>query len=164
MRELDVFDRLADFIALSVLACASCAIAAPVTATGFNIESPSLRSVPQAVSAAVRGDPHRPSPECALVGMPIDLSPNREVEGYVVTTADACDWAAATGPIWLIRFGSTPAVVLSGNGYSLQLDRASSHGLLDAHVRAATSGWSYDELWIYNGRRYVLKSHKALSP
>ncbi len=164
MRQLIVICRLAVLFALSPLACLSLAVAGPATTIDFNIESTSLRSVPDAVSAAIRRDANRPNPECALVGMPIHLSSDRKVEGYVVTTAEACDWGGATGPIWLIQSGATPTVVLSGNGYSLQLSKASSHGLLDAHLRAATSGWSYDELWVYDGRRYVLKSHKSLGP
>jgi hypothetical protein len=164
MREPNVIDRLAAWMARCIQACASVAIAAPAMAAEFSIESSDLRAVPQAVTAAVRADPSRPSPECTLIGMPIGLSLDEKVAGYAVTTADACDWAAATGPIWLIKTEPTPSVVWSGHGYSLKLAGPKSHNLLEAHLRAATSGWSFDERWVYDGRRYVLKSHKSFAP
>lgn len=132
-------------------------------AATFAIESPSLRSLPSEVVAAIRADPSHPGANCSFVGAPVDLSTDRAVRGYVATTADVCDWGAAVGPIWLIVATPKPAVVLADTGYSLRLGSHASNGLLDATVTAATAGWSLADSWAYDGTRYVLKHRKKAS-
>lgn len=129
------------------------------TADDFNIEGKELVSLPQRIEQTIKNGEKKPS-SCKFVGKQVDLGNEGGAKDYVVTTADGCDWGAALGPIWVVRDGAKPIVVLSGGGYSLTLGKATLHGLRHIAISAGSAGWYREELWKFDGKKYVKVKHK----
>lgn len=135
--------------------------AALAAADDFTIEDEKLMALPKPIEAAVRGTKGFESGACKLIGKPIDLLGQGGNSGFAVTTAEACDWGAAIGPIWVVRDGQTPVTVLDHGGYSLTLGKKTQNGLRNIAISTATAGWSSESLWKFNGERYVKAKEKS---
>src|SRR5437868_7064270 len=102
---------------------------AAVSAFGatFTLEDDTLVSPPELVASAVarltkseyvdrRGVP------CRFVGRPVALEPSGPAVDWVLTTAEACSWAASAAPVWVVRrVRDTYQVVLSYVTYDLTI-------------------------------------------
>ncbi len=146
----------------SVLPALSLAIFSTCTkAEDFSIEEEKLSAVPKAVEASIRGSKNFESNLCKLIGKPIDLAGEGTNSGFVVTTANACDWGAALGPIWVVRDGAKPVVVLSYGGYSLTLGKQKTNGFRNVAISAGTAGRYTESLWKFNGEFYAKAKEKS---
>jgi len=130
-------------------------------ADDFNIEGKELAGLPQQIEQAIQDAEKTPSP-CQFVGKQVDLAGNGAVMGYVATTANGCQWGAAMGPIWVVRDGAKPAVVLSRSGYSLTLGKKTQLGLRNIAISAGSAGWYQEELWKFNGKQYISVKRKVV--
>lgn len=130
---------------------------APVVAIAedFVIEDESLRALPRPIEMAVRGSKGFESRSCKLIGKAVDLSGQGAAPGFIVTTADGCDWGAALGPIWVVRNGAQPMTVLAHGGYTLTLGKPVKSGLRAITITAETAGMTSKSLWKFDGKRYV---------
>jgi hypothetical protein len=132
------------------------------SADDFYIEDDSMTELPMQVAKAIQNaegeklkDARQPENGfCKLIGKPIDLGRGKK-PGYFVTTADACNWGAALGPIWLVVNESQPVVVLSSSGAALVLKKQVQHGLPNVVISAGTAGWTQKSWWKYDGARYI---------
>jgi hypothetical protein len=120
----------------------------------FYIEDPALSVIPQAIEDVVRSQEHTPdATSCRLVGKTLDVG-GAEM-AYAVTTAEACGWGSAKGPIWIVLKSSDPArVLLSSGGYSLTVGTQSTNGLRQIAISAGTAGWYEESIWKYDGSAY----------
>ncbi|MDD5367040.1 MAG: hypothetical protein PHR30_17010 [Gallionellaceae bacterium] len=125
----------------------------------FTIEE-ELTTLPKPVEAAIRSAKGFEDNSCELIGKPVDLLGQGTNSGFVATTADACDWGGALGPIWVVRDGAQPVTVLAHGGYSLTLGKQLQNGLRNIAISAATAGWSSESLWKFDGVRYVKVKEK----
>lgn len=130
-------------------------------AEDFVIETEELAPLPQSVEAAIRNSKGFESTSCKLIGKTISLSGKGADSGFVATTAEGCDWGAALGPIWVVRNGTQPVMVLAAGGYTLTLGKQSQNGLRNITIAAATAGWSSESLWKFDGVRYVKVKEKS---
>ena len=130
---------------------------APVIASAddFFIEDPLLKSLPTAAETAIRSGKGFAFGSCKLIGKPVDLTGSGTNTGYVATTAEACGWGAALGPIWVVRGGVNPSPVLDHGGYSLTLGKQTQNGFRNIAISAGTAGWHSESLWKFDGVRYV---------
>jgi hypothetical protein len=120
----------------------------------FCIEDGSLSNIPAAAEKAVRKT-GEVSPECKLVGMSINLKAESAGKDVIVTTDNACEWGAATGPIWVLREGQgSYDVVLSYSGYSAYIGKHKHKGFNNIKISAGTAGWYQESLWKFNGEKY----------
>lgn len=131
--------------------------AATASAKDLTIEDDSLSAVPQDVIKVVkRGEKDREINACTFIGEPIDLDGDNNATDFFVTTADACGWGAALGPIWIVRSsGRSYSLVLSGVGYGASLQTQKTKGLANITIWAATAGWESSTPWVFNGRKYT---------
>lgn len=131
--------------------------ALPITAFAddFVVEDEQLLPLPKKIEASIRGAKGFEDKSCKLVGKQVDLSgqPGGD-SGYIATTADACNWGAAIAPIWVVRDGALPLMVLHYGGYALTLGKPQEHGLRNIAISAATAGAMTESLWKYDGKRY----------
>lgn len=123
-------------------------------ADDFYIEDDELAALPTPIEAAIRKSKDFDSTSCKLIGKTIDLTGKQPHSGYFVTTADACDWGRALGPIWVVRSEPNPAVVLAHGGYALKLVQPLNNGLLSISITAETAGKSAKSLWKFDGQHY----------
>jgi hypothetical protein len=145
-------------IIVSVLLFLLCAVAmTKASAQDVTIEDDSLSALPQDVIKAVkRVEKDRQIKACTFVGVPIDLDGNDNATDFFVTTADACGWGAALGPIWIVRStGRSYSLVLSDVGYGATLQAQKTKGLANITIWAATAGWESSTPWVFNGRKYT---------
>ena len=142
---------------ISVLLFLFCGVASVAAAQDFTIEDDSLSALPQDVIKVVkRGDKDREIKACTFIGEPIDLDGDDNATDFFVTTADACGWGAALGPIWIVRSsGRSYSLVLSGVGYGATLQEQKTKGLVNITIWAATAGWESSTPWVFNGRKYT---------
>jgi len=131
--------------------------ALPTVATGadFTIEDSELSSLPREIEQAIRSRKKFEYPDCKLKGKQINLSGNSRSSGFAVTTAEACDWGAAQGPIWIVSNLNEPSVVLEYGGYFLVLQKERNDGLRNVKIGAATAGHSSESTWKFDGHQYV---------
>jgi len=129
----------------------------PVVAVAddFTIEDEELTALPKSIEDAIRNRQRFEYPTCKLIGKPIDLSGHGANSGFAATTADACDWGAAQGPIWVVLNGTKPTTVLEYGGYSVTLGKQLRNGLRNVAISAATAGRSSESLWKFDGVRYA---------
>jgi hypothetical protein len=138
-------------------------IPVPVRADDYFVEDDMMTELPKQVSEVIYNtegknllvDFRNPkSGPCKLIGKPIDLVPSTK-SGYFATTANACNWGAATGPIWLVLKERRPVVVLSYGGASLALEKQMQNGLPNIVISAGTAGWSTKTWFRYDGAKYI---------
>ncbi len=123
-------------------------------AQSFHVESPDLRSLPAPIEHVLRLTGNAALEGCRLVGRAVELGVDGRQPGFVVTTADACNWGAASGPIWVVR-AAPLTVVLAFGGDSLTLGKDMQNGLRHIALGQATAGTWNESLWKFNGVRYV---------
>lgn len=121
----------------------------------FHIEDDKLATLPAAVESTIRDSENFEATSCKLLGRPINLTGGGSASGYVATTAEACDWGRALGPIWVVRAEPTPVLVLSYGGYALRTSPPMSNGLLGIIISTETSGHRAESRWAFDGNRYV---------
>lgn len=143
-----------------ILAFFLAAIPVHAFATDFVIEDEKLTALPKPIETAIRSTKNFEYVSCRLIGKPVDLQGQGANSGFIATTDDACGWGAALGPIWIIRAGAQPVVILEHGGYSLTLGNQLQNGLRNVAIAAATAGWSSESLWKFDGARYVKVKEK----
>jgi hypothetical protein len=120
----------------------------------LSIEDKDLAPVPSAVAAAVKRD-RTGSGSCGLIGKPILPSVSTKLPTYFVTTADACDWGAALGPIWVVAAGNGKGtVVLSSGGYWVKVRGEVTTGFHNLVVGRETASERVTNEYVYNGSAY----------
>ena len=93
---------------------------------------------------------------CKIIGQQIDLNGHGRKRDFVATTAEACGWGNAKGPIWLLQHTSTGwRVVLSTTGYSLRVHARRSKDPRDVTISAATAGWHESGTWVFRYNVYI---------
>lgn len=141
------------------LACVSALFLATIPfvaiAEDFTVEDEQLTAPPKMIEDAIRNRQKLEYPMCKLIGKSIDLTGQGADSGFVATTADACGWGAAQGPIWVVLNGTKPTTVLEYGGYSVTLGRQLQNGLRNVAISAATAGRSSESLWKFDGVRYA---------
>lgn len=134
------------------------AACAQISWGGVTVEDETLALLPASVVATVRSDstfvPLR-SAACKLIGINQPLSTVATVMTYFVTTANACGWGAAAGPIWLVSVSSgTTSIVLSTVGYSVDALNDVGQGMHNVKVGGGTAEDSAFVTYRYDGSRY----------
>src|SRR6185436_8925817 len=75
-----------------------------------------------------------------FVGKPVSLSGDAGSKDWLLTTADACGWAASAAPIFVVRSsGDRYELVLESEGYDLTLGKPISKGLRNIAIGRATA-------------------------
>ena len=145
-------------IIISVLLFLLCAVAmTTASAQDVTIEDDSLSALPQdVVKVLKRGEKKPDIKACTFIGSPIDLDGDGDATDFFVTTADACGWGAALGPIWIVRSsGRSYSLALSDVGYGATLQAQKTKGFVNITIWAATAGWESTTPWVFNGRKYT---------
>ena len=151
---MKTFTYLTAFILviLSTLACAD----------GFYIEKETLKSLPKPVEAAIRMQKKfglfKP---CKLIGEAINLSDKKSDSSFIVTTSDACGWAASAGPIWIMsKINDSYNVILNFVTYSAELKTDKINGMRQIVTSRSTASLAEYELWSFGGKHYkIVKSY-----
>jgi hypothetical protein len=146
------------FTFLMVLCLARAAYAAELIAA---IESRDLGSVSEELNGALSTDTSFRALiplHCVTQGKQVTLSTADTKTIWFVTTANACGWGAALGPIWLVQVDSSgkPSLILSSGGYSLYASKKIHHGLSDVVIDSGTAGEGSSKRYVFNGQRYKL--------
>jgi hypothetical protein len=135
----------------------------PASALTMTIEDQGLSALPPQVRATVQADksfaPFRDL-SCKLRGEKTALGAGARVTTYFLTTAGACGWGAALGPIWLVRAsGDTASVVLSTGGYSVEALNDVKNGMRDVKVGGGSAAsTTLPAIYEYDGREYKIRS------
>ncbi len=126
-----------------------------LSATESYIEDNSLTTIPKQGVRALRVFDNDYS-ECEYIGKIIDLDNNPQTSFWFVTTKDACEWGRALGPIWVLSESSGDFhIILSDGGYSLFIEDSQNNSLFDIKTSSGTAGWFQENLWRYNGDKYI---------
>jgi hypothetical protein len=139
---------------LLVVASVSCT---PGLASALTIEDKDIGLVGDSVSSAVYADksfdPFKDY-SCKIVGEKIALSTEEVAATYFLTTADACGWGAALGPVWLVRVSRGRAsVVLSAGGYSVDALKNETNRMHDVTINGTAARVS-SSVYKFNGVVY----------
>lgn len=130
--------------------------ASPVSA--LTIEDDGIAAVSNQINSVIYNDESFVPYEhysCKIVGEEILLSETQTMRTYFVTTADACGWGAALGPIWLVRIaGGEPSLVLSTGGYSISILKDVKRMMHSVKIESATSARSSSIIYEFNGLVY----------
>jgi hypothetical protein len=95
---------------------------------------------------------------CKMIGEKIPLSSAPAVTTYFVTTADACGWGAALGPIWLIGVsGGVASILLSTGGYSVDVLNEEGNGMRSVKVGGDVAGRTALVGYRFDGKKYRIK-------
>ena len=128
-------------------------------ADDFYIEEKGLQPVSKSIDAAIRKTKDLDT-SCKLIGKTINLTGQGQKNDFVVTTANACEWAASAGPLWVVRGnGKTYKVVLSYLTYTLKLRNKKNNGLYAIQTSRGTASMYEIEFWSFTGKQY--KKSKA---
>ncbi|WP_146014021.1 hypothetical protein [Trinickia dabaoshanensis] len=142
------------------------AICAASVAFASTVQDESLHGVSNVATSVVYNDPSFDafrSLSCKMVGEKISLSSVPTVTTYFITTADACGWGAALGPIWLIRVSEGVAsVLLSIGGYSVDVLGDERNGMRSVKIGSGTAGRTAFVLYRFDGKKYVLKKKRRV--
>jgi hypothetical protein len=130
-------------------------VAPPLT---LSIEDHGLRPVPAKVAAAIKRDAEHYG-SCKLIGEPILPSLSQNQQTYFATTADACDWGAALGPIWIVAMDENGQAreILDSGGYSIRVAGETQNAFHTITIGAATAGTRSDQDYGYDGAVYRKK-------
>lgn len=127
-------------------------------ASALTIEDDAIAEVGNNISSVVYGDrSYIPFKDysCKIVGEKIPLSATPTATTYFLTTANACGWGAALGPIWLVRTeGGATSVVLSSGGYSIDVLKEAKHAMHNVRIRSATTARSASVIYEFDGLAY----------
>jgi hypothetical protein len=138
------------------------------SAATFTVEDDALVEVPVAISKAVRAIAKsdfvdRAGTICRFVGkrVALDASGGPALD-WVVTTADACSWAASAAPVWVVRHGAgRDQVVLFHLTYDLTIGSQASNGLRNIATARATAARREEQLWKFDGVSYQLAINRV---
>jgi len=149
----------------ALLAVVVFCVSAQCFAEDFGIEDDSLTDPPANVQSAIRRDPsYSEYGRCVVTGKQIHLSANSNKTYFAVTTANGCNWGAALGPIWVVALDSNRAkVILTTGGALLHVESHKRNGLRNITVSTGSAGEIADNLFKFNGRRYVRSSFRRYS-
>jgi len=141
------------YIMVFVIACL-----APLTVAGedFYVEESLTPIVPSAIQAIKKYESRSGNIfRCVLHGKFVDLAGAGNPADLVVTTKNACQWAASAGPVWVLRNeGDKFTVVLKFVTYNLEIMKEKSNGLRNIKTSRGTAGSAEVEFWAYSGRMY----------
>jgi len=129
-------------------------------ADDFSIEEKGLKPVPKTIDNAIRKT-KEVSDECKLIGKSIDLSGQGKKSDFVATTANACDWGASAGPVWVLRNNE---VVLSAGTYSIKLNREKTNDLFVIRSSHSSAGVASVEFWSFSGKKYKKTQSYVFTP
>jgi len=140
------------------------------SADDLSVEDDTMADLPKQISEAIQHAEganlkdaiHFKSGFCKLIGKPVDLGQGAQ-PAYFVTTANACNWGAAVGPIWLVLNEPHPVVVLSYGGATMTLEKKGQNGFPNIVISAGTAGWTQKSWWTYDGERYVKTKEEICS-
>ena len=127
-------------------------------ARDFSIESRDLAPLPEAAVIKIKSAKGSEAfGHCQLVGKAIQLATSVASAHWVATTASACGWSAARGPIWIVSLdASATQPLLRTHSYDLTVGRNAQHGLRHIATATGTAGYREESLWKFNGKHYVL--------
>jgi hypothetical protein len=92
---------------------------------------------------------------CSLEAEKINLSPERTLDGYLVTTSNACGWGSALGPIWIVaEIDGRLRSVLSVGGYSISILSRVNKGMHDISVNMGTGAVNSSRKYTFDGSMY----------
>jgi hypothetical protein len=135
-----------------------CANFATSQVLALSIEDENMAAMSNIVSSSVYNDKSfAPFVDysCKIVGEKIQLSETPAATTYFLTTADACGWGAALGPIWLVRtVGGKASVVLSTGGYSVDILKEIKRTMHNVKIANATAARSSSVIYEFNGIDY----------
>lgn len=141
--------------------------AAPAFGASFYVEDGELVPPPGPVESAVaivaKADfVDRSGSPCRFIGKPFSLAPSGPALDWIVTTADACSWAASAAPTWVVRkVGEKYQVVLFHVTYDVTIGAATVNGLRNIATARATADRREEQLWKFDGERYRLASNRV---
>ncbi|MBI2768579.1 MAG: hypothetical protein HYX47_03055 [Burkholderiales bacterium] len=145
------------FCALGIGALLAASQAAGATMT---VEDDTLVAAPRTVAMGIqRFDKNVPTDykgkACRYIGKPVALAPDAPERDWIVTTADACSWAASAAPVWVLReAGGQLQVVLFHVTYDVTVGSAAQNGLRNIATARATAARREEQLWKFDGERY----------
>jgi hypothetical protein len=149
------------------LALIALVAATPVFGATFTVEGDTLVQPPGRVASAVERRwksefVDRQGAPCRFIGKPIALEPSGPAVDWVLTTADACSWAASAAPVWVVRrVRETYQVVLFHVTYELTIGSVTHNGLRNIATARATAARREDQLWKFDGERYQVTSNRV---
>lgn len=84
------------------------------------------------------------------------MSSDRSAKTWFVTTAGACGWGTALGPIWLVQNTASgkASLILSTGGYALSPSKKSHNGMMDVNIVSGTAETSGSAKYIFTGKSY----------
>lgn len=144
--------------------------AAPALGANFYVEDSALVPPPGPVGSAVatvaKADfVDRSGAPCRFIGKPVALAPSGPAVDWILTTADACSWAASAAPVWVVRkVGETYQVMLHHVTYDVTIGAATTNGLRNIATARATASLREEQLWKFDGERYQLANNRARRP
>ena len=131
-------------------------------AADFAVEDDSLVRVPAQVAQSIARAQQEPiigfdKKPCRFVGKAFDLQDSGSAADWVVTTTDACSWAASAAPVWVLRKTSGGYnMVLSFVTYDLTIGKASQNGMRNLATARGTAARTEYQLWKFDGTEYRL--------
>lgn len=137
-------------------------IFSPVVAKSddFSIEEKDLKPASKAIDSAIRKT-NEVEADCKFIGKPIDLSGQGAKSDFVVTTANACNWGASAGPVWIIRGAK---IVLSTSAYAIKLKSKKDNGLFAIQTSHGSAGVASVEYWSFTGKKYKKTQSYIFTP
>jgi hypothetical protein len=140
------------FGALAVVA------ASDLYASDFNIEATDLAPLSTGAQRVIQANLEDPSDfaTCRFVGRLVDLDGDGKRTDWVATTAEGCNWGAATANIWVLE-GSAERyrLVLSSGGADLTIGKSKQDGLKHIAISSGTAGHYEETLFKFNGSKYL---------
>ena len=139
-------------------------------ARDFHVEDDALVPVPSQVARTIRkaapesvlGYDNKP---CRLLGKAYDLQDSGSAADWIVTTADACSWAASAAPIWVVRSTKGAySVVLSFVTYDLTIGKTGENGMRNLATARGTAARTEEQLWKFDGSVYRITRMRAKPP
>jgi len=130
---------------------------AAAVAMDFYVEDNTLVPIPSDAEAKIRQTESnfKEAQKCKFAGKPVDLDGDGRAEDFIVTTRGTCLWAAAAGPIWVLKkTGTSYSLVLAFTSSSLELSKRATNGLRDITISRGSAGYAEVVVWSYDGKQY----------
>lgn len=131
----------------------------------FSIEEENFTAVPKSVAIAISAQKNFQFPECNFKGKVVNIADSDKASDYIVTTAQACGWGAAVGPIWIVvKIGGSYKVVLQTTAYDTEIRKDKDHGLHQLVTTSATAGHASYTRWVFTGKNYKPQENYVFLP
>jgi len=131
----------------------------------FSIEEESLTAVPKAVANTISAQKKFEFPECSFKGKLAHIADSDKPSDYIVTTAQACGWGAAAGPIWIVaKINGSYKVVLQTTAYATEIRKDKDHGLHQLVTTSGTAGHASYTRWAFTGKNYKPQENYVFLP